>query len=269
MSKMTFTVGEIAALLGITPKAVKHYAELGLIPPPERAADNHYRVYGINHLTALQRVLRLRQFGLSLKQIGVIVTADDPDALARMVLGQHAHDLREEIGRLERQLATTEQFLASGQPPPSSDLPAQSALTALSDALKRRQGGLADALAEMERDVLAELDGFGWGNGYGLFWEHAGLHLATVIPDDRLLVFWVERYLALADMDEDDRQGGAWLTELADSPAKGVLRQALTPPPAPVIAEKDQQRIVKLLPLLLYRAGSPLQRAFLRMLVKK
>ncbi|MCU0465075.1 MAG: hypothetical protein MUF38_10960, partial [Anaerolineae bacterium] len=113
-----------------------------------------------------------------------------------------------------------------------------------------------------------ELDGFGWGEGYGLFWEHAGHHLVEVLPDDRLLVFWIERYLALVGMDEDDSQGGAWLVELADSPVKGALRHALTPPPAPLIAEKDQQRIVKLLPLLLYRAGSPLQRAFLRMLVR-
>jgi|GEM_PF-2238000 len=81
-------IGDIAHLLGITPKTIRHYHVLGLLAEPPRG-DNGYRLYTIQDLRQLELVRRLSAIGLSLKQIKFIVESDEPDRLLRHVLGEH------------------------------------------------------------------------------------------------------------------------------------------------------------------------------------
>ncbi len=61
-------IGEVAKLLGVTPKTVRHYEEVGLLKQPERT-EAGYRLYSADDLLRLHRIKRLRSLGLSLTQV--------------------------------------------------------------------------------------------------------------------------------------------------------------------------------------------------------
>lgn len=270
MSTLTFTLGEVAALVGITAKTILHYHEIGLLPQPERAPNN-YRRYDMAQVLQVQQILRLKRFGLSLEQICIILQSDHADELAHVVLSQHAHHIRDQIARLQHQFQLTQDVLDKGESlsqPRPPDKPAVSSLTAFSDAVKRRSSGVADILVEIETEVMHKLDQFDWDAEYEQFWYQVGRQLIDVLADEGLFIFWMERYLALASMEADDLQGNAWLDELRHSPARRMLMSALMPQPFPILPERDQQQIFKLLPSLLYQNASPLQKHFLQLLMK-
>ena len=61
-------IGEVAKLLGVTPKTVRHYEKVGLLRQPERS-EAGYRLYRADDLLRLHRIKRLRSLGLSLAQV--------------------------------------------------------------------------------------------------------------------------------------------------------------------------------------------------------
>ncbi len=266
---MRFTIGEVANLLGITPKTIRHYHAIGLLSEPDRDA-NQYRLYGMAQIEQLQHIIQLKRFGLSLEQIQIVVKADYPDDVIRILLRQHAATLRDEIARLEHQLSLTKDFLDAQVPLSDQDKrskPVYSSMTALSQAIKPRAGGVSDILLEVEGIVLGKLDQFDWQENYEWFWYNAGKHFIETLQDEGMLIFWMERYLALATMESDDLQGSAWLQELRQSPVRRMLARSLLPALPPIMPEEQQQAILKLLPTLLYEEASLLQKQFLQLLM--
>jgi DNA-binding transcriptional MerR regulator len=65
-------IGEVANLLGITPKTIRHYHKVGLLAEPQRT-ESGYRLYTAGDLLRLQRIRRLQALGLSLKQIKTLL----------------------------------------------------------------------------------------------------------------------------------------------------------------------------------------------------
>lgn len=61
-------IGEIAALVGITARAVRHYHHVGLLPEPRRRA-NGYRDYTLRDAVLLARIRRLTELGLGLDEV--------------------------------------------------------------------------------------------------------------------------------------------------------------------------------------------------------
>ncbi len=98
---MARTVGEVAALTGVTVRTLHHYDELGVAPASGRSAAGH-RLYDHAAVERLQEVLLYRALDLSLEQI--IRILEDP-----------AHDrataLREHHTLLTRRAATTARLL--------------------------------------------------------------------------------------------------------------------------------------------------------------
>lgn len=269
MSKITFTIGEMATLLGITSKTLRHYHKIGLLDDPQRDSNN-YRLYTIDQLEAIQRILRLKSFGLSLKQIKIIFEAANPDVVIRTVLKQHEQKIREEIRQLQHYLDDTQGYLKSNtgllEPVPRSSQ--YSAMIVVSDTVKRQSNGLSDILVKIEGVALGKIDCYEWASGYEQFWHQIGKDFINNLEDkEGLFIFWMERYLALEKMNDDDLQAKAWLQELRYSPARKMLAGAFQPPISPFLPEKDQQQIQKLLPSLLYEQGSILQKKFLSILI--
>ena len=58
-------IGEVAKLVGVTPKTVRHYEKVGLLQQPERS-EAGYRLYSAVHLLRLHWIKWLRSIGLSL-----------------------------------------------------------------------------------------------------------------------------------------------------------------------------------------------------------
>jgi DNA-binding transcriptional MerR regulator len=88
-SSSRLSIGQLAQLAGVTPRAIRHYHATGLLPEPDRDGSG-YRRYGPADLIALVRIARLRSLGLPIAQIanhlgsaGSTDLAADLSALAR------------------------------------------------------------------------------------------------------------------------------------------------------------------------------------------
>ncbi|MEU1905628.1 MerR family transcriptional regulator [Streptomyces hygroscopicus] len=93
-------IGEIAALVGVTSRAVRHYHHIGLLPEPVRRA-NGYRSYGIRDAVALARIRRLTELGLSLDEVRDVL-ADDAGRELAEVLGELDADLARQEQEIQR-----------------------------------------------------------------------------------------------------------------------------------------------------------------------
>ena len=78
------SIGEFARLSRLSAKALRLYDELGLLPPAQVDPDSGYRWYAVGQLDNARLVASLRQIGLPLTAIKVILSLE-PDAAARQV----------------------------------------------------------------------------------------------------------------------------------------------------------------------------------------
>ena len=90
-------VGQLARATGLTVRALHHYDELGLLVPSERTTAGH-RLYVEGHVRRLYRIVALRELGLRLDAIRLVLDREQP-ALAEIVRRQ----LERVEGELERQ----------------------------------------------------------------------------------------------------------------------------------------------------------------------
>lgn len=112
---MEWSIQQLAKLAGTTSRTLRHYDEVGLLPPT-RTAHNGYRYYDEDALVRLQRILLLRELGLGLPQISEVLARSVPETVA---LATHLQLLQAEAARLQRQIAavaTTIQAREKGTP---------------------------------------------------------------------------------------------------------------------------------------------------------
>ena len=77
MTQISFTVEEITARLGITPRTLHYYEEIGLIPSVPRTNGGH-RYYDQAILERLEHILRIKNvLGASLQEISTILNAEN------------------------------------------------------------------------------------------------------------------------------------------------------------------------------------------------
>jgi len=107
-------IGEVAKLLGITPKTIRHYHKVGLLTEPQRT-ESGYRLYTASALLRLQRIRRLQALGLSLKQIKTLLGEHvvGQESSLRDVLQSLLEELSTEITSLEEQRERIRMLLAS------------------------------------------------------------------------------------------------------------------------------------------------------------
>lgn len=105
---MSYTVGEVAKLAGITVRTLHHYDEIGLLQPSDRT-DAGYRLYLDEDLVRLQQILFYRELGFSLDEISTILTDPTWD-VTESLESQHAL-LTERIERLGRMVKAVEKEL--------------------------------------------------------------------------------------------------------------------------------------------------------------
>jgi DNA-binding transcriptional MerR regulator len=263
-------IGEIAQLLGITPKAIRHYHEMGLLPEPERA-PNGYRLYGVGELMQLQKIIRLQKLGLTLKQIGFIFRSDNPDAVLALVLEQRRAIIDDELVRLQSQRATIDHLLDSDDAErltQATHTPIViSAQRIIESAIKPQASGICDVVMAVESQALAQLDTLQWSQGYDEFWHvTVRSNLKMVLPHEHDFVLWLERFLALADLAPDDKQAQVWLRDLRLHPIRHVLAQMMGTPAKGILPAPEAGRIMQMTSLFLYETASPAQKLFLAVL---
>ena len=65
-------IGEVATATGLTVRALHHYDQIGLVVPSARTSGGH-RLYTSADLVLLYEVTAMRQLGLSLEQVGILL----------------------------------------------------------------------------------------------------------------------------------------------------------------------------------------------------
>lgn len=101
---MDWSIQEVARLTGTTSRTLRHYGSVGLLEP-SRVGHNGYRYYDEKSLVRLQRILLLRDLGLSLPAVAEVLENQKDQAEA---LRTHLAWLRQEQERLARQARAVE-----------------------------------------------------------------------------------------------------------------------------------------------------------------
>lgn len=92
-----FKIGDFSRLTRVTVKALRHYDDLGLLKPARVDAFTGYRFYSAGQLPRLNRILALKDLGLSLEQIGPFLDADLSTEQLRALLLVKQNEAREQI----------------------------------------------------------------------------------------------------------------------------------------------------------------------------
>ena len=99
---MSYSVGQVADLAGVTIRTLHHYDEIGLLSPSGRSAAG-YRIYDEADLERLRQILFYKELGFTLEEIATIV--DDPRTDAVGHLRHQRGLLTERIERLRAMVA--------------------------------------------------------------------------------------------------------------------------------------------------------------------
>ncbi|HZW25344.1 MAG TPA: MerR family transcriptional regulator [Gallionella sp.] len=102
-SASTIYIGKLAELTGATPKAIRLYEEMGLIPSPARKGK--YRVYTTKDVALIQMIRRAQTVGFNLAELKNLVALKAknnqfPLAVANELIAKKREEFRIEMNRI-------------------------------------------------------------------------------------------------------------------------------------------------------------------------
>jgi DNA-binding transcriptional MerR regulator len=165
MRKM-LQIGEVAQLLGVTSKTIRHYHKIGLLPEPERT-ESGYRLYNAQDLLRLKQIRHMQEFGLSLKHIKTILGDPAREHTLREILQVLDTELASQIQVLEERRARIHTILDEGALI-KIDQPATIAgFEIVKELIDERMAlTINPAMLEMEKQLWMVLDEFDWPLDY-------------------------------------------------------------------------------------------------------
>ncbi|HEX5610364.1 MAG TPA: MerR family transcriptional regulator [Solirubrobacterales bacterium] len=84
MSERQLRIGEVARLAGTTPRTIRYYEEIGLLPVAGGREPGAHRTYAESAVERLTELLRLKDLlGVSLEELKQLVEAEDARAALR------------------------------------------------------------------------------------------------------------------------------------------------------------------------------------------
>lgn len=98
-----FSIGEFSRLGGVSVRTLRHYDEIGLLRPATVDPDTGYRGYSADQLGQLNRIMALKELGLSLTQARRLLDGITVDELHGMLILRRAqleHELLEHQNQL-------------------------------------------------------------------------------------------------------------------------------------------------------------------------
>lgn len=107
-------IGEASAKAGVTPKMVRHYESLGLLPKVHRT-ESGYRVYGESEVHTLRFIKRSRDLGFSIPEIAELLKLwqdrKRPSANVKKVASAHLAELDRKIKEMESMRKTLQHLV--------------------------------------------------------------------------------------------------------------------------------------------------------------
>ena len=162
-------IGEVAQIVGISARSIRHYHRLGVLAEPDRTSGG-YREYGVADLARIARIAFLSSSGVPLREVATLLEAEtggagdsdggdpakhDPAADPTADLAAIRDGIDEQIAQLTRQrdrLDVIAQRAAAGLPPGLLPEPVARAL----ETCRAEAAGDPElaALLDRERDLL-------------------------------------------------------------------------------------------------------------------
>ena len=202
-----FTVGEFATLARVSKRLLRYYDEIGLLKPAHIDTTTGYRYYSAEQMARLNRILVLKELGLSLEQIHRLlndaVSTEEMQGMLLLKKAEIEQTLRAELQHIQKIEARLGAIRSRENNTPFDvvikEVPAQSALSLTAtfesfDVAVRMQQRIRAALPErsgyglcfiicqddemLERDMTLEM---------GCLVESASHTAVTVYDDFRLL----------------------------------------------------------------------------------
>lgn len=97
-------IGDVAHQLGLNPKTIRYYEDIGVLPPAERTDAGH-RVYGDEDVERLGFIRAAQRLGFSLDEIREILgfrdRSDRPCAYVIDVLDRRVDELADRIAEMQ------------------------------------------------------------------------------------------------------------------------------------------------------------------------
>ena len=104
-------IGDVAQRAGTTPRTIRYYEEIGLLPPADERLPGAHRTYAESDVERLTGLLQLKSLlGLSLEELKDLQAAEDARAVLRREWAEGVKSvkrrrdiLRASLGHLDRQ----------------------------------------------------------------------------------------------------------------------------------------------------------------------
>src|ERR1700722_10352007 len=105
-------IGDVAKAVGTTPRTIRYYEEMGLLPESQGRPAGQHRLYTHAEVERLREVMRLKHLlGVTLEELKTLLSAEDARAEVRAQLRGEDVDpqrrrelLIEALGHIDRQL---------------------------------------------------------------------------------------------------------------------------------------------------------------------
>jgi MerR family copper efflux transcriptional regulator len=108
-------IGEAAAAAGVTPKMIRHYESLGMIPDVQRT-DAGYRLYSPREVSMLRFIRQARALGFPVRQIESLLALWRDDYRAsrevKQLAQQHLDELEERRREIDEMRSTLSQLVS-------------------------------------------------------------------------------------------------------------------------------------------------------------
>jgi DNA-binding transcriptional MerR regulator len=141
-------IGDFSRMTFLSVKTLRYYHEVGLLPPAEIDRETGYRRYAVAQLPTAQAIRRLRELGMSLDEVKVVIEAPD--------VGTRNAAISAHLRRMEGELAQTRATVKALRMLLDEDAPP-------AIAVEYRVVGPMETFAI--RDEVGHADAFGWLDG--------------------------------------------------------------------------------------------------------
>jgi DNA-binding transcriptional MerR regulator len=223
-------IGEVARLVGVTTKTVRHYEKVGLLGEPERS-EAGYRLYTADDLLRLHRIRHLQSLGLSLDRIKGVLGEPGSGAGLRDVLEALLAEVEGQLGTLERRRERIREALAREDPEVPEGEPR--AMKLAEEYLGEHLKEASPSLIEQERKMWATLEAFEWPDEYANVQESLVRYYAQNPEEYRAALALEERLVLPADLPENSPEVEALVEDYARYVETSPLTQELRPGPEP------------------------------------
>lgn len=107
-------IGDLTERAGVTPRTVRYYESIGLLPPGEREGHGqHY--YTEETLARLRKIDQLKQLGLSLEEIRDVIDLYFTDPSGVQPKQKVLAILRQHLAEVDQKISALQQFRAELQ----------------------------------------------------------------------------------------------------------------------------------------------------------